>query len=72
MNNQINVLESLVNDLLQKGNTHGLDRVLRLLGKELELYKNNDNGRVAWEQDKTKFSSNKIQIGSGGHYLEGF
>lgn len=71
---QIEKLEIEVDKIIKNGCfTHGLGRVLRLLVKEIQLYKNNELGRKNWELNKNKFENlTKLQIGGGKHTLNKF
>lgn len=66
-------LDEIVEKSLKDGYpTHGLARVLRLLEKEKELYKNHIQGLKDWEEKRDKVDTTKIQIGGGSHTLDGF
>lgn len=51
--------------------THGLGRVIRLLKKEITLYQNFQLGKNQLQNLDTK-KIKKVQIGGGGHKLDGF
>lgn len=70
-NNKINQLEILLSEILDgHGYTHGLERSLRKLRKELELYQNHMNALPGHKRFDKKYP--KVQLGGGKHTLQGF
>ena len=66
-------LEQKVEEVLSnKKITHGLASSLRGVLKELHFYQNHIMGMRDWKIKKSRFSKEKIQVGGGRHYLEGF
>lgn len=52
--------------------THGLERALNFLSKELTINENHVRGIKKWENEKNNYNTQKIQIGGGKHVLEDF
>lgn len=70
---EIYQLELKAHKLLKnKDTTHGLARALRLLLKEVKLYKNHFDGKSKIENREILSLSKKIQVGGGNHTLDGF
>lgn len=68
----IKKIEHLCNKVLNNnGATHGLQRALRNLRKELVLYSNHLKG-LSKLKNKIDLKKGKLQIGSLGHSIEGF
>lgn len=71
--NEIKQVDKLISSLLDNPETtHGLNRTLRNLRKELELYKSHKSGLKKWNDTLQKATSEKIQIGGGKHTKEGY
>lgn len=70
---EIYQIKSKAHKLLKnKDTTYGLARALRLLLKEVKLYKNHFDGKSKIENREMLSLSRKIQVGGGNHILDGF
>ncbi len=75
INKNINFIQAYASKLLEnKSSTHGLKRALRMLLKEINLYKNHIYGSYVLKNILKKYRvlPKKIQIGGGRHILNGF
>ncbi|MFE9597098.1 class I SAM-dependent methyltransferase [Streptomyces hokutonensis] len=52
--------------------THGLARALRAAEKELELHRTHLASQKAWPDGRIDGAPHKVQIGGGGHQIDGF
>lgn len=64
--------ENKLKKMLENNYSHGLNIALRNLIKELRVYNNHFSGIKALNNSKINLNTERIQVGGGSHYLEGF
>lgn len=64
--------ENKFEEILRRNHSHGLNIALRHLIKEVKIYNNHLSGMKALDGSTRHLNTEKIQVGGGNHYLEGF
>lgn len=64
--------EQIASVLADSATTHGLARTLRTAAKEIERYRYHHASRSAWPNGRIEDKPGRVQIGGGGHRIDGF
>jgi len=64
--------EQIASVLADPATTHGLARTLRAAAKEIELHRYHHASRRAWPNGRIDDKPGRVQIGGGGHRIDGF